>query len=96
MPRAKRARVVFHQSRTGWRFRILAPNGRVLAVSSQAFARVDECHEAYEQTKYALIYAVPEGGPPSKSQGPGAVALGTRSFKKPGSGENPLARRPGP
>jgi len=60
-----RSRVLFHQSRTGWRFRVIASDGRVLATSSEGFKVFADCEAALEQTKYALIYVVTEGGPKS-------------------------------
>jgi len=56
----RKAKVEYHQSRTGWRWRVLsAGNRKMLAVSSEAYARFEDCETALELTKNALLYVVP-------------------------------------
>lgn len=60
---ARTARVEYYRSRTGWRWRVIATNGRILAVSSEAYVRHVDAEKALTLSRDALLYVVPTGGP---------------------------------
>jgi hypothetical protein len=48
------SRVDVYQGRDGWRFRVVGPDGKTVAIGVQGFAKKDDCLAAVETLKAVL------------------------------------------
>lgn len=61
------AKAEVYQGKDGWRFRVVGPDGKTVAVGVQGFAKKDECLAAVEVLKATLNKVkVTEGGKAKK------------------------------
>jgi uncharacterized protein YegP (UPF0339 family) len=48
------SRIEVYQAKDGWRFRVLGPDGKSVAIGVQGYAKKDECVAAVESLKAVL------------------------------------------